>query len=267
MRKPVGKKLRFEVFKRDSFTCQYCGSKAPDVILNVDHLNPVSKGGDNDILNLITSCGDCNSGKGATPLSDNSALEKQRTQLEELNERRQQLEMMIEWREHLRGFDEDQVEAFCSEFSKLCEGYGLNEGGRSLAAKWLKRFSFQELLAGLDGSVQSYLKRKSDGSVDPDCLGKVIEYVPRVAHCLKNGGHSDEDRQFFYIRGILRNRMHVNERVVMDLLRTAYVLGAEMDALMHFAKTARNWTAFRTGIQEFIEREREHEGASENVEM
>jgi hypothetical protein len=27
-RKPVAKKLRFEVFKKDSFTCQYCGGKA-----------------------------------------------------------------------------------------------------------------------------------------------------------------------------------------------------------------------------------------------
>ena len=31
-RRAVSKKLRFEVFKRDSFTCQYCGRKAPDII-------------------------------------------------------------------------------------------------------------------------------------------------------------------------------------------------------------------------------------------
>jgi 5-methylcytosine-specific restriction endonuclease McrA len=57
-RKSMSKKLRFEVFKRDSFACQYCGNKAPDVVLEVDHINPVSKGGDNSILNLITSCFD-----------------------------------------------------------------------------------------------------------------------------------------------------------------------------------------------------------------
>lgn len=27
-RKSLSKKIRFEVFKRDSFTCQYCGRKA-----------------------------------------------------------------------------------------------------------------------------------------------------------------------------------------------------------------------------------------------
>lgn len=58
-RRPVSKKLRFEVFKRDNFKCQYCGASAPDVILEVDHINPVAKGGKNDILNLVTSCRDC----------------------------------------------------------------------------------------------------------------------------------------------------------------------------------------------------------------
>lgn len=47
-RVPISKALRFEVFKRDSFTCQYCGRSAPEVVLEVDHIVPVSKGGTND---------------------------------------------------------------------------------------------------------------------------------------------------------------------------------------------------------------------------
>ena len=43
--------------------CQYCGQSAPDVVLEVDHIVPVAEGGDNDIMNLITSCRDCNRGK------------------------------------------------------------------------------------------------------------------------------------------------------------------------------------------------------------
>ena len=68
-RKPMSKKLRFDVFKRDSFTCQYCGGHPPKSILHVDHINPVKLGGDNDINNLVTSCSLCNLGKSATPLN------------------------------------------------------------------------------------------------------------------------------------------------------------------------------------------------------
>jgi len=67
-RKQVSKKTRFEVFKRDNFSCQYCGAHPPKVVLECDHIEPVSKGGTNDIYNLITSCFDCNRGKSDTKL-------------------------------------------------------------------------------------------------------------------------------------------------------------------------------------------------------
>lgn len=68
-RKSTGKKLRFEVLKRDRFECQYCGAHPPQSILVVDHITPVSKGGVNDIDNLITACETCNQGKAARELT------------------------------------------------------------------------------------------------------------------------------------------------------------------------------------------------------
>ena len=59
-RKTLSKKLRFDVFKRDGFKCQYCGITPEKEILQVDHIIPVAEGGENDIDNLITSCPNCN---------------------------------------------------------------------------------------------------------------------------------------------------------------------------------------------------------------
>lgn len=69
-RKSISKKIRFEIFKRDSFACQYCGAHPPLTILEVDHIHPVAKGGANDADNLVTSCLECNRGKSANLLSD-----------------------------------------------------------------------------------------------------------------------------------------------------------------------------------------------------
>jgi len=44
-RKELSKSIRFEIFKRDSFKCQYCGRMAPEVVLHVDHIKPVAEGG------------------------------------------------------------------------------------------------------------------------------------------------------------------------------------------------------------------------------
>lgn len=82
----VGHKLRFEIFKRDGFTCQYCGRKPPEVVLNIEHVLPQSRGGDDDSNNLLTSCRECNSGK-----SDNPLEESQLPSLETAERRRERI--------------------------------------------------------------------------------------------------------------------------------------------------------------------------------
>lgn len=68
-RKGISKGKRFDIFKRDGFVCQYCGKHPPETILEVDHIVPVSKGGDNEEYNLVTACQDCNRGKSDGDLS------------------------------------------------------------------------------------------------------------------------------------------------------------------------------------------------------
>ena len=48
---------RFNVFLRDKFCCQYCGSNKE---LTFDHLLPRSKGGKTDWDNVVTACSSCN---------------------------------------------------------------------------------------------------------------------------------------------------------------------------------------------------------------
>lgn len=68
-RKSTGKRLRFEIFKRDGFTCQYCGAQPPSVVLVADHIVPVIEGGETKSENLITACEPCNQGKAGRPLT------------------------------------------------------------------------------------------------------------------------------------------------------------------------------------------------------
>ena len=59
------RRIRYEILRRDNYTCQYCGAKAPDVALTVDHVVPVALGGTDDASNLVTACRPCNEGKAA----------------------------------------------------------------------------------------------------------------------------------------------------------------------------------------------------------
>jgi 5-methylcytosine-specific restriction endonuclease McrA len=53
---------RFNVFLRDRFECQYCGSPSD---LTFDHLIPRSKGGKTTWNNVVAACAPCNLLKGA----------------------------------------------------------------------------------------------------------------------------------------------------------------------------------------------------------
>jgi len=55
---------RANVFTRDKFTCQYCGSRPPRSQLNLDHVIPRSLGGRTTWENVVCSCVDCNRRKG-----------------------------------------------------------------------------------------------------------------------------------------------------------------------------------------------------------
>jgi CRISPR/Cas system Type II protein with McrA/HNH and RuvC-like nuclease domain len=63
---------RKRIFKRDGYSCQYCGSKRN---LTIDHVIPRSRGGTNTWKNMVTCCFRCNSTKGdKTPSEANMKL-------------------------------------------------------------------------------------------------------------------------------------------------------------------------------------------------
>ena len=66
------KKLREYIKKRDNFTCCNCGNstyKEPNLLLEIDHIIPVAKGGCTEENNLQTLCWKCNRAKSDKILS------------------------------------------------------------------------------------------------------------------------------------------------------------------------------------------------------
>ncbi len=253
-RKTISKKTRFEIFKRDSFTCQYCGAAAPDVVLQVDHINPVAGGGDNDLMNLITACDPCNAGKSARRLDDNTIIAKQKAQLDVLNERREQLEMMLQWRQAMSDLDGGYVAVLEAKFKEET-GFDFSDFGRSEAKKWLKRHGLEGLLNSLEGALQTYYKGgdPDDADRNRELASKAFNMIPRVAAAQTRNADKPWMKDLFYIRAIIRNRMYCNERVAIDLLEQAFHAGAPLADMQDWAKRAKSWTNWRNEMETWIE--------------
>jgi 5-methylcytosine-specific restriction endonuclease McrA len=85
----IGWKLAGKVFDKSKGRCQYCGDELPEdrqifdengfIIVrfrnwDVDHIDPVSKGGKNREENLLAACRHCNRVKSDKPLEDFRAV-------------------------------------------------------------------------------------------------------------------------------------------------------------------------------------------------
>lgn len=263
-RKPISDKLRFEVFKRDSFRCQYCGAAAPDVLLEIDHIKPVAEGGESDILNLVTACKNCNHGKGKHPLSDQATLKRQQAQLEELNERRQQLEMMIRWQEELHATKDASFERLAQYWTELVGGhYQLTDSGRRILKRLLTRFPLGEVMDAMRTATEVYLEYKGDAPTH-ESVDKAWSKVGGIIRTTRLQESKPYLRALYYIRGILRKRVYVNERQLMTLLEDAVRAGFDVQELEEWAKRCGNWTEFRDRLEGFIEAHDKQNGEGAN---
>lgn len=67
-RKLMTAKLRTYIKERDNYTCKQCGNsitKEPNLLLEIDHIIPIAKGGLTEDCNLQTLCWKCNRSKGS----------------------------------------------------------------------------------------------------------------------------------------------------------------------------------------------------------
>lgn len=264
-REHLSKTLRFEVFKRDSFKCQYCGAEAPNVLLQVDHIEPVSKGGTNDITNLITACDGCNNGKSDRPLSEQSAVQKSRTQLDELQARREQLELMMEWRKGLRTINDEAVSGLAVYWDQYTPGVALNERGKATIAKLLEKFSIEEICKAMDTSAISGLDYDDKGRVPVASAEAAFNKVGGICRVNRASIDDPDIKDLFYIRGILRNRIpgYFDPHKAMEWLKAARTWDIPMDDLKTIARTIRNWSQFVDKTNDAIEWARKSQAAGE----
>lgn len=66
--RPHLKLTRREVFRRDNYTCQYCGKRMAD--LTIDHIMPRHMGGMHTWENIVAACPACNHRKGGRTLEE-----------------------------------------------------------------------------------------------------------------------------------------------------------------------------------------------------
>ena len=222
-------------------------------MLEVDHIKPVAQGGTNNILNLITSCFDCNRGKSDRELSDNTVIEKQRDQLEALQERKEQIEMMFEWQKALMDIDDELIIQLSDFWSEVTLGYSLNENGLKSLKKLKRKYEINEIMQAMKIASESYLMYE-EGSPTSESVEIAWKKLPGICANKRLEKDNPDLAHLNYIRGILRNRLnYCDNYMAIQLLKEAFEQGVSLESLEEHAKSQKNWSLWRMGIESFID--------------
>jgi len=151
-------KQRFEVFKKYNFTCQYCGRRTPEVILEIDHIIPKSKGGTDDIENLTASCFECNRGKSGTLLDTILKDKDIHSETLLLAEREMQLAEYNYVRKKIREREDHEISLLREHFSTQFDypSYAEKEFDKiiNIVRDSLKFISFVDIMDLIDYSIE-----------------------------------------------------------------------------------------------------------------
>jgi len=240
IRKNLSKKIRFEIFKRDNFTCQYCGKKPPETELEIDHIIPIANCGTSETLNLITSCHDCNNGKRNIPLSDVDIINKQNFEIKKLRIERKDIEKEIKEREILQGNNEYAL-CYVSNYWTMNTGYELTNNGRQILKGWIKKYGLGTILDKID-----------DITKDPcNSIEKMFACIGIYCEADKRIDKEPYLKDLWYIRKIILNRNLGREKpwqILKDLKNALLIFEINIESLKEFAKKSRNYDEFCESI-------------------
>jgi hypothetical protein len=169
MRKPISKRLRFQIFARDGFTCRYCGRQSDIVPLHIDHVMPVSQGGGNEPENLVTSCVDCNLGKAAKTISQSAPTETDRLRMA------QEMQEQITAARHAKASIEARKER-----RKYLEDFWMETTGRDTAEHSTLSVVFSYVMEYGEEVVFPWIEKAECKCYNDKSMGKYISGIRRL---------------------------------------------------------------------------------------
>lgn len=254
---PVYKRIKFEVFEKDSFRCQYCNAVAPNVTLHLHRLQEVQKN-ENwlDPAFLTTSCEDCKdkiNTKDSSKGNSNDYLP-----LNELEERLEQLKMLIHWRKGMLKIKKRQLASLVDFWQELVPGIYLNDEHKRTLLLCMNKYSRDEIKETMQIAVQEVIVFHRDGSIDQNTLKIAFEKIPEI--CLRKTKirKNREMEDLYHIHDILKQRLQgfFDSDRVIQWLHYARSWEVKLDELTNLAFKVTNWTQFSCNIDEMVHRQK-----------
>jgi len=216
-------------------------------------------------MNLVTSCMECNLGKRDRELSDESAIMVQRTRVEELQEKQDQILMAIQWGRDLDSLEEfalDHLEEYWSELTS----YTLTESGRESLRRLLGRFEFKALVAAMNTAAKQYLTMTEGAKATHESVEIAWNKIAGILTIQRQEEKRPGIKRLYYIRGIGRKRFrYFDDHKAIALLKQCHRDGVSVEVMESLTKEVANWSTWVHYMKQYSAFSRRHQEAENSA--
>ncbi|MFN3169275.1 MAG: hypothetical protein ACE37E_01125 [Hyphomicrobiales bacterium] len=167
--------------------------------------------------------------------------------MDDLAARREQLEMIVDWRDGLEAGKADAIDKVAERIEQRGV-LGPSQSGKAAIRKWLREYSLAEALYAVDEAFDIYMKWDGDDA-DTDAWELAFAKIPGVLRVSRMSKDRPWLKKLFYIQGILRNRLHNpkgNYIQALEEMVTEWV--ADTSMMEAEAKKATDWKEFNHAV-------------------
>jgi hypothetical protein len=171
--------------------------------------------------------------------------------LDDLQERREQIDMLVDWQKGLTNVDDHATERLSDFWSDLAPGWALNEKGRKELRSTIRKFGIDATMTAMRISSDQYVVLEGDPpKATQSSFEKAWNYVARIASVREREKTKPYLSKLLWIRGIARSNCpyYFPDRDGLKMIEDAYLSGISLDDLERCAKACRNWTTWESAM-------------------
>ncbi|MEJ2545405.1 MAG: hypothetical protein P8Y99_15155 [Calditrichaceae bacterium] len=250
---PEYKRIKFEIFEKDSFRCQFCGAGAPIAALRLRRIQEAEK--QDEWLNtafLSTSCTTCEkkrAGVNAKDLADGFIS------IDELEERLQQLKMLINWRKGMLRIRKQQLENLVTYWEKKVPGFQISNEQKKHLLSYMTKYAGEEIRDAMNMAADKFINYNADGSFDTDSINQAFSKIQEICLQKTKIAANNETDGLHNIHQQLKNNINgfFDPHRAAQWLTYARSWEVKIEELAEMAQKVNNWTEFAVNIDKMVE--------------
>jgi hypothetical protein len=189
---------------------------------------------------------------------------KQKKQLDNLQEKREQFNMMYEWRKGLDGLTSEAARMITEHIESKVEPFVLSKSAKKNLEKTINKYDFDDILNAINISESTYLRYEVDDTLEPD---SVKNFFSKITGILVNSSRSPLELKISRIKGIGRKQFDNWEPqkgaiVLSKMLKKmrSYpgssdesILAVLENTIEPMTQDAKSWRQWKWMMEEFLE--------------